>query len=149
MELLSTSISSQVGFTLAEVLVSLALLGVLALGIGPAVFGLYTSYLLASSRTELVATLRNSRSMAVFGGVPSGVHFSETGYSQFVGSTFIEPKDTTHRHVLPAQVRLHVTASDLLFAPFSGEASENQIVLSLYAREVRVMVTGSGGIYQF
>jgi len=146
------------GFTLVEVLVAVALAGIIA-AIGVASFVNWnTSEALDTETGKIIALLLEARSLTISGsdGSVAGVHFESGQAVLFRGSAYVAGSSSNrlqalHDEVRIASITLAGGGSDVIFRKLTGATSQSGTVTLSSARDAgktrTVTITATGIAY--
>ena len=124
--------SARKGFTVIEVILVIAMMGILVLITAPFLSDSLTRSDLDIATVETVDALREARSSAMSGrgGGRFGVHFETTQFVFFTGATYsaVDPENVVHTYgadVTMSTITITGGGSDVHFATHKGEPAEN------------------------
>ena len=136
------------GFSLLEVLISLAIMVILLGVTTPFVLHFYKRYQSSTERNLLVSLFREARTMSLagHGSANHGVHIASGQYTLFEGvnyQTRIEAKDQT----FPRNDNISITGpSDLIFTHLTGRTASVSFILTNATKTERIYVNKEGRI---
>lgn len=117
----NTSTRKTAGFTLIEILIVVGIFALLA-SIGMVFsFDSYRGYLFRSEHGQITQVIAKARNLAAnnFNEAPHGVHFEDTTYTLFIGSSYDEDDDTNT--VFERNTAIQITGPDeIVFEQLSG-----------------------------
>lgn len=136
------------GVTLIEVLIVLAIMGIVfSLGV-PLTINHYQSYLLISERDSILGFLRRARtlSLANRNSLPHGIYIESSQYSIFEGQNFLN-RNSSLDEVFPKSRSISVAgSSEITFAPLSATTAPVTLTLSNYNQNITIEINGEGSI---
>jgi|GEM_PF-1131794 prepilin-type N-terminal cleavage/methylation domain-containing protein len=136
------------GFTLAEILVVLAILSALASFGYLVTIDFYKSYAFNCERNAVVAILQKARSqsLANINESAHGVHFFPDGYIIFQGDVYSSEASTNQ--IFPAAAGIANSGiTDVIFAQLSGDAiPDGNLILNDGKRTAAISVNAAGQI---
>jgi prepilin-type N-terminal cleavage/methylation domain-containing protein len=126
---------SQRGFTALEILIVIAILGILVAVIFPPLINFRRSSVLNVETQEMVTLINKARlsSMSSKGDVQYGVHFATTSITIFQGATYVFGATGNEEHVFDPTVSIGTAGSivvngggtDVLFQRITGATDQN------------------------
>jgi prepilin-type N-terminal cleavage/methylation domain-containing protein len=116
---------SQRGFTALEILIVIAILGILVAVIFPPLINFRRSSVLNVETQEMVTLINKARlsSMSSKGDVQYGVHFATTSITIFQGATYVFGATGNEEHVFDPTV--NGGGTDVLFQRITGATDQN------------------------
>ncbi len=140
--------SHQKGFTIAEVLITLAILSVLfSIGL-PVGWDFYTTYQFDSETQTFVAALEQARSAALVNRNQSahGVYFDTNDFIVFQGSSFAT-RNVTFDKKMPRNSIITISGSnEIVFTSLSAETASSTYNFAFNTKNRTIYVTTQGGI---
>jgi Tfp pilus assembly protein FimT len=141
--------SMKKGITLAELLISVAIAGIL-IGISVAAFvNLSNTDQILGASQEILSELRQARSQAVESLADSayGVHFTSSSVTLFAGTTYQSGAAGNAVLPLPSNITISASPTDFVFSKISGTTTSGTIQAyissnSSYAKTISVQSTG-------
>jgi prepilin-type N-terminal cleavage/methylation domain-containing protein len=141
--------SGQRGLSLVELIIVLAIAGIL-LGISAAAFvNLSNTDLILAASQEVVSGLRQAQSQARSGLGDSayGIHFTSSSATLFAGTTYQDGAGGNAVLPLPANISISASPSDFVFQKISGTTTSGTIQVYLsshssYEKTISVQSTG-------
>jgi prepilin-type N-terminal cleavage/methylation domain-containing protein len=135
------------GFTMIEVLISLAILLVIfSLGLFVS-FDFYRSYALRSEKSTIISALQKARNQSLnnINQNKHGVHFDTNGYTIFEGSTFAGSTNTT---LIPMGYNVSVAGVpfDVVFDQLTGQSTDKTISVTANNKTYNTAINSEGQI---
>lgn len=139
----------QKGFSLVELLVVMAILGILAFATGPVVSTLRSSWNLEMSTLKLTSALRYARQASVAGKADSawGVNISSNKITIFAGASFASRNVVYDRREDLSGVNVS-GLTEKIFIASTGRTSAGQVVLSNSFGQKTIDINQLGMIYE-
>lgn len=143
------------GLTALEIIVSVAILGVVAAMLMSVFSGFRSAGYLVDTETHIIGLFRDARSKTLGSkdNVPYGVHFETTKVELFSGSTYGAPGTTVETYMLPVGVRISNISlanggSNIIFARLLGTPSTSGTVTfqlksdPAHSKTITILATG-------
>ncbi len=139
----------QKGFSLVELLVVMAILGILAFATGPVVSTLRSSWNLEMSTLKLTSALRYARQASVAGKADSawGVNISSNKITIFAGTSFASRNVAYDRTEDLSGVNVS-GLTEKIFTASTGRTSAGQVVLANSFGQKTININQLGMIYE-
>ena len=136
------------GVTLIEVVIVLAIMGIVfSLGV-PLTINHYQSYLLISERDNILGFLRRARTLALANrnSLSHGVYIESSQYSIFEGQNFLN-RNSSLDEVFPKSQSVSIAgSSEIIFAPLSATTAPVTLTLSNNNQNISIQINAEGGI---
>lgn len=138
--------NSSFGFTLLEVLVTMAIVGTI-FAVGSFLdLNIYSRELLASEQTDLISILQKARNRSMNNLYSSshGVHITEDSFIIFRGSSYLA--DVPTNEIITRNDNIIITGiNDIVFSQFSGNANPTGDILlqdNLQTKTINIKANG-------
>ena len=141
-------LKSNSAFTLAEVLITLGILGIIIAATAPFTFQFYYRYQLDSDRTTFVSILREARTMSMsgIGGTDHGIHIASSQFTLFEGSSYAT-RNTSKDQTYDRFEAVAVTGqSEIVFRSLNGKSASVSFTLDNGAKKSKIYVNTEGRI---
>jgi len=145
----SQKIYTPKGFTLIEILISVAITTLL-LGLALfASFDFYDSYIFESEINNVISLLEKTRAEAMnnIAGAPTGLHFGTEEYILFRGESFISGDALNENFPKNPNINIAIPESDIIFSQLSGDIKNQTLITVTYKKYQRfITLNNEGGI---
>ena len=142
------STSTNSGFTLFEIVISLGILATLAVITIPYTIHLYQGYQIDTERTLVVALLREARTMSLAGNgsADHGLHVYGSDYTLFEGPTYAG-RDQSKDETFPRETAITITGpSEIIFKYLSARTASTSFTLDNGTKQTNIYVNKEGRI---
>ena len=117
----------QKGFSLLEIIIVMAVIGLLSAIVIPSFNGTKTSKVLKVTSTNIDAILEQVKGNALAGkdGLNQGIYFTSTGYTPFEGTSYASSNSKGATQTIDGALSITTTApsSNVIFSRISGNAN--------------------------
>ena len=136
------------GVTLLEILITLAIFGMLIAATAPFTFNFYQRYQLDSDRSMLVTILREARTLSLSGqgAANHGVSIASAQFTLFEGPSYAA-RDTSKDQVFDRFEAVAITGpNEIVFRSLYGKTASVSFTLDNSAKKSKIYVNAEGRI---